>query len=243
MSYELSANGAAAAKDPALVDGIKRELAHREHAYPDGKVRPLDGLARLAQAALIAFAASKLTVLSLLAAYNFFPAVLPVIFYQWGDGGFNAGYLFDWADAIISITAFVMVGRVTYRAMKNLFTINSPAAEMPPGWTIGWYFVPVAALWQPVMGMSQIWRGSHAAVGEPAPGGYIPLWWGCWIAMSVPNWVSQVTAEAAPPVSFVMWALGAALGITAALTLRRIIARIADCQARLLTGGIATVFD
>lgn len=74
----------------------------------------------------------------------------------------------------------------TYRAMKNLHIIRSPHAEMSPAWAVGWYFIPFANLFQPFLGMSQIWRGSRRAAGlaQEIPA-IMGIWWGLWVILSI----------------------------------------------------------
>ncbi len=225
------------------IDQIKQELRQKEHAYPNGKPRPLGRIARWARIGLLAKIAALVLQTALLALYYFAPSVLPPIFFKWGEDGFNAGYLFDGLFVISTYFTFFMVARFTYRAMKNLFTMGSPIAAMPPGWTVGWYFVPIASLWQPAMGMSQIYRGTHEAVGEKPPvGSPVLVWWLCNLFSSVPGivlrfWPGSIVMQ------FSMSVAAAALSAIAAWTLYGIILRVTGRQETFQQGGVATVFD
>ena len=243
-SVEFGPNGSVVQKDQAALDGIKQELARKEHAYPDGKTRSVAAFARIARIGLIAWICGLLIQLVMVAGYFFTPGLLPGFFYEWnGNENLNLAVVAGAVTGLIALTTFFFVARFTYRAQKNLFTVGSPHAKMPPGWTVGWYFIPIASLWQPVLGMSQIWRGTYEAVGEKARGSSpIPVWWGCWLAMNVPDWFAQIWPDALV-MQFALAAAGTALGIVASLALMRILARVAERQEVFLHGGVATVFD
>lgn len=242
-SVEYGPNGAVVAKDPAVLDSIKQELAQREHAYPDGKTRPVGGLARWASRALIGVAVMEVVLVLALVIVYFQPSLLP------GDDGVaRAGFAvqvlmwMSFAYYAIGLTAFVLTCRITFRAMKNLYTIASPDARMSPGWTVGWYFIPFANFWLPVMGMSQIWRGSHRALGEVPPSRVLTIWWASWVAGPVPNWLIKLWPTAIEMRVFLLL-VGTGLGVAAALALRVILLRLADCQDRYAAGGIGAIFD
>jgi hypothetical protein len=243
-SVEFGPNGSVVKDDPATLDRIKQELAQREHAYPDGRPRPVRAFADFARIALIVWCVELGLQMLLVAGYFFASDSLPGMFYEiGGNENLNLGVMSDWLIFLTAITAFVLVGRFTYRAQKNLFTIGSPYAKMPPGWTVGWYFIPFAALWQPVMGMIQIYRGSHAAVGERDTSLTLVLvWWGGWILMNVPDWFVLLWQDSLM-MQFLLLAASSGLGVLAALSLIRILARVSRCQEMLLRGGVATVFD
>ncbi len=59
-----------------------------------------------------------------------------------------------------------------------------------PGECIGWFFVPIAALWMPLQAMKEIWRASDPR-GEQGAWITLPstplidLWWASWILSEV----------------------------------------------------------
>ena len=243
-SVEVGPDGAVAGRDAANLDQIKQELAQREHSYPDGRTRPVGMFARAARIILIVWCVEVALQGVMVAGFLLAPASLPGVFYEiGGDPRLNVAVLSDWLILLTGLAAFVMVGRFTYRAQKNLFTIGSPYAKMPPGWTVGWYFIPLASLWQPVLGMSQIYRGSQAAVGEKAgAGALIPVWWGAWLVRGVPSWFLGIWSGS-PLMSFVLLMGGAGLSILTGVCLIRILSDVETRQDMLGRGGVATVFD
>lgn len=243
-SMEFGPNGSVVKGDSAGIDQIKQELAQREYAYPNGKPRDVGAFARYARIALLAWCLQLGLQGAMVAGYFFAPGSMPEVFYEiGGDENLNLGVISDWLIFLTGITAFVLVGRFTYRAQKNLFTVGSPIATMAPGWTIGWYFIPILALWQPFRGMSEIYRGSHAAVGEKHVS-LTPLyvWWGAWLSMNVPDWFVLMWPDSRM-MQFGLLMASSALGALAALALTRVLARVAACQDMLSRGGVAKVFD
>ena len=52
-----------------------------------------------------------------------------------------------------------------------------------PGWSVGWYFIPIANLWQPLKAMQEIWCASAAPAhwkGQRPPG-LMYAWWAMWV--------------------------------------------------------------
>jgi len=243
-AVEYGPNGRVIRKDKASLDQIKQELAQREHAWLDGKTRSVAGFSRYARIGLILWCVQLALQAVMLAGFYFAPTRLPGVFYEIGGSeSLNLAILSDWLIFATALTTFILVGRFTYRAQKNLFTINSPFAKMSPGWTVGWYFIPIAAIWQPFMGMSQIYRGSYAAVGEKVPeGSPLPIWWGAWLLMNVPDWFRTAWAASAM-MQYALLIASIALSMTAAIFLMRILADVAEKQTLLQGGGVANVFD
>ena len=243
-SVEYGPNGAVMRPDKEGLDQIKQELAQREHAYPDGKTRPVGIFARYARILLIVWCVELLLQSGMVAGLLFAPSSMPGPFYEiGGDERMNLAVLSDWLILLTGIAAFVLVGRFTYRAQKNLFTIGSPHAKMAPGWTVGWYFIPFANFWMPVMGMSQIYRGSQAAVGDKAGAGtLLAVWWGSWLFRGVPSWLAGIWSDSLMMV-FLLLMASAVLSIVAGVSLIRIISDVDARQEMLGRGGVATVFD
>ena len=150
-----------------------------------------------------------------------------------------------WACAII-------VARITYRAMRNLFTVGNDIAEMSPGWTVGWYFIPFASFFKPVEGMSQIMHGTRKAVGEkPFVPTAIPVWWTGWVLTNILAAVSgQIVSRSGEPIdvwtqitAFSFDAASSIFGILSAGALLRVLRPTVRRQELLKHGGVAHVFD
>jgi hypothetical protein len=83
---------------------------------------------------------------------------------------------------VIAISSFL------HRANKNARALAGDEAllEYTPGWTVGWFFVPLLNLWKPFRAVQEMF-----AVSRPRGDGIVGIWWASWIAMSVVGRVSQ----------------------------------------------------
>jgi len=59
-----------------------------------------------------------------------------------------------------------------------------------PGWSVGWYFVPIAMLWKPFQAMVFI-RDSSQMLGGKTMGNTLGLWWTFWIITTVTDRISN----------------------------------------------------
>jgi hypothetical protein len=71
-----------------------------------------------------------------------------------------------------------------FRTSKNLRTLAGTAMRFSPGWTVGWFFVPIANLFKPYQAVKEIWLVSHREaqiplLGQRGSGGAHALvgWW------------------------------------------------------------------
>lgn len=98
------------------------------------------------------------------------------------------------------VAAGVTFLRYTFRGMKNARAVAGPEHKlMHPGWAVGWYFVPIAALWMPLKGVLQIWSVSMRAARHDDPGddmnadttpSLIGWWWAFWVLTTLVDGVS-----------------------------------------------------
>ena len=88
-----------------------------------------------------------------------------------------------WASDVALLISFIPVSMWIYRAHANLETADLPGLEYSPGWSVGWFFVPIAALWKPFSAMRELWNASHGAVGDYSDNAPALLWtwWLGWI--------------------------------------------------------------
>jgi hypothetical protein len=87
---------------------------------------------------------------------------------------------------VVSICSFL------HRANKNARALAGDGAllEYTPGWTVGWFFVPLLNLWKPYRAVQEMFT-----VSQPHGTGTLVVWWGSWIAMNVAGRVSQQFAK------------------------------------------------
>ncbi|MEZ4268845.1 MAG: DUF4328 domain-containing protein [Myxococcota bacterium] len=94
------------------------------------------------------------------------------------------------AHFVVMLCTYVVVGRFLYRTSQRLHAVAGASMEFTPGWTIGWFFVPVASLFKPYEAVREMWQ-----VSAPPAEGRLPSatdvpaafrwWWGLWLVDSV----------------------------------------------------------
>ena len=231
--------------------GSAAETPHstNKHAYTNGP-RTITGLSRWAVFGLSAFMIAELAfvLISVLLIWLY----LPTTIVPFSQAQLEMIDYFIIGVAVIQTVLFwfcvVLVGRVTFRAMKNLYTVGSKFPEMSPGWAVGWYFIPIANLWQPAKGMSQIYHGTYHAVGEATPSeSRIAVWWTCWLitnfAANIALRIGGFDSAGTGVVTFSFDAISSLFGMASAWALIRLIKPIAEKQELLKHGGVAHVFD
>ena len=78
---------------------------------------------------------------------------------------------------LCALLAFMMW---TFRAAHNLRALGALELKTSPGWTVGWYFIPILSLWKPYRAGIEIWHASQAPLSVPRPGApsHLQAWWG-----------------------------------------------------------------
>ena len=146
---------------------------------------------------------------------------------------------------IAFIGSIILLCMFSFRAMKNLHVWKSRYAEMSPGWTVGWYFIPIANLWKPFQAMSQIWDGTEEVAPSKA-GRYPPLgaWWFFWIITNISANISFRIAlrggytETAIKSAAALDIVSAISGIVAIILIIPIMQKIAEMQDAKIKGEV-----
>lgn len=129
----------------------------------------------------------------------------------------------------------------TFRAMRNLHLWGAPSADMAPGWAVGWYFIPVANLFKPLEGMTQIRDGAREIASQPpVEDTRLGLWWTGWIAGTILNRVAfrvgggwQANADVSmQSISAALSAVACALLVGAVLAILPVLREITANQER-----------
>lgn len=82
--------------------------------------------------------------------------------------------------------------RWLYLASRNVHE-ETQGMRFTPGWTVGWYFVPVLNLWKPYQAMVELFRASNPdaqpgrAWQDASRPAFLPLWWMLWIVAHAAN--------------------------------------------------------
>lgn len=95
----------------------------------------------------------------------------------------------DYAEALAWTTGLVSIGSLIlflvwfYRANANARALGADDLMGSPGLSVGWFFIPIAALFMPYVVMRDTWKASAAPrdwQAQPtAP--IIGFWWAAWL--------------------------------------------------------------
>lgn len=71
-----------------------------------------------------------------------------------------------------------------YRANFNARQLGAQGMKFSPGWSIGYYFIPILGLWKPYQAMREIWQASKNPVlwVTVERGSVLPWWWFLFLA-------------------------------------------------------------
>lgn len=101
---------------------------------------------------------------------------------------------------IITIVSAVVILRWIHRANVNARQLGASGMRFTPGWSVGWYFVPIVTLWKPYQAMAEIWKASanpsdwQSERASPMLG----VWWLLWLvsnALGQGSWRMSLKAE------------------------------------------------
>ena len=101
--------------------------------------------------------------------------------------------VFSIINLIVHTVLGVMVLTWTYRANYNARQIGATEMVFTPGWSIGWYFIPIANFWKPYNAMIEIWKASsnpQSWQSQPTPV-LLTWWWSLWIGSNLGLWIGS----------------------------------------------------
>lgn len=90
--------------------------------------------------------------------------------------------------ALVQIAVAVVSGVVIltwlYRASRQVRALGATNLQYTPGWTVGWFFIPVLSLWVPYQAVRELWEASNDPSRRPRGEGCALLgwWWTLWLA-------------------------------------------------------------
>jgi hypothetical protein len=88
------------------------------------------------------------------------------------------------------LTTVVLFCVFFYRSNHNARALGAEGMEFTPGWAVGWFFVPLMSIYQPLKVAREIYRASDPEAGaqdwqaRPVTR-VVELWWGAWILTNV----------------------------------------------------------
>ena len=72
-------------------------------------------------------------------------------------------------QGLVGIVATVFTCLWIYRAALNCRLFGARKMSFPPGWAVGWFFIPIANLIMPLLSTQEIWRASRLRPREEDP--------------------------------------------------------------------------
>lgn len=85
--------------------------------------------------------------------------------------------------AIFDVAIYVLGAIWIYRIAANLRVHGVWDLTNSPGWSIGWYFIPIANFWKPYQAMKEIWQASASPQQwrDSTVPSLLPVWWTLWL--------------------------------------------------------------
>ena len=83
-----------------------------------------------------------------------------------------------------------------YRANDNARQLGAHDMQFTPGWSVGYYFIPILNLWKPYQAMKEIFLCSQSVSQRPEKSGegVIVCWWFLWLTSSmIGNYLMRAT--------------------------------------------------
>ncbi len=127
-----------------------------------------------------------------------------------------------------------------YRANVNARALGARDMKFRPGWSVGWFFVPILSLYKPFYAVQEIWKasipGSQAWQSRRA-GGVVGAWWAFWILTFAASRIAATLSSQAEQINEFLvasWATLAAdsVAIPAALLALLVVRGIHGLQER-----------
>jgi len=87
---------------------------------------------------------------------------------------------------IVLVTGVVFLMWI-HRANRNARGLGAKGMTFTPGWSVGWYFIPIVNLWKPYQAMKEIWQASTNPTSwrSQTPPALLSTWWTLWIINSL----------------------------------------------------------
>ena len=91
------------------------------------------------------------------------------------------------AYIVVWLISGVIILRWIYRANQIARAKGAEGMAFTPGWSVGWYFVPVMWFWKPYQAMKEVWQAtvSPANWHSVEIPGIFPLWWALFISGNI----------------------------------------------------------
>ena len=88
---------------------------------------------------------------------------------------------------LVFIVSGGMILKWIYCANYNARQLGAKEMNFTPGWSIGFYFIPILCIWKPYQAMNEIWQASHDPENWSLnnANSAVNLWWLMWIVSNI----------------------------------------------------------
>jgi hypothetical protein len=119
---------------------------------------------------------------------------------DWDNPGPLAS-LIGWFQIILFMGSYFVVGRWLYVSSTINHSMGKKDLTVSPGWSVGWYFIPIANLFRPYVSMKETYQASFKGgnwKNQSVPVD-LPIWWATWLGWGGINFFSAVTHAGVEP--------------------------------------------
>lgn len=90
-------------------------------------------------------------------------------------------------QVLIFVVSGILILKWIHRANYNARQLGATDMAFTPGWSIGWYFIPIANLWKPYQAIKEIWKASSDPLNwkTQSVSSMLPWWWFFWIVSNM----------------------------------------------------------
>ena len=102
---------------------------------------------------------------------------------------------FGQLESIVGLTAAIIYLSWVYRAYRDLSAVNSGNVRSTPAWAVGYYFIPILALYKPFQIAQEMYRSSNSDLSvppSPTVPGFLLGWWLCHIAAQTTGLTEEI---------------------------------------------------
>ena len=106
----------------------------------------------------------------------------------------------------VFIVSGILILKWIYQANQNARQLGAKDMAFSPGWSIGFYFIPIVSLWKPYQAMKEIWQASQnpSNWSEEKVSSILGIWWFFWIANSIAGQAAFRLSKRAEEISEIM---------------------------------------
>jgi|GEM_PF-4518444 len=156
--------------------------------------------------------------------FDYFDSGVDSIDFTIADG-FSA--FFGLGFALVYTAGVVAFCMWMNRVCRNAHALATREMTITPGWSVGYFFIPIVSLWKPFQAMKEIWKASVGVAPAPVLG----LWWTLWLVSGFIDQISfRLFLRDAEDTAIILDSITATLSIPLVFAIVKIIREITVAQ-------------